>query len=36
MLVIALIYFMAQVFMFGAEFIRVPVRRRDSVSVTSS
>ncbi len=37
MLVIVLIYFfMAQVFLFGAEFIKVLARRRDSDSVTSS
>ena len=36
MLVIVPIYFMAQVFMFGAEFIKVLARRRDSDSVTSS
>ena len=36
MLVIVLVYFVAQIFMFGAEFIKVLARRRDPDLVASS
>jgi membrane protein len=36
MLLIVLVYFVAQIFMFGAEFIKVLARRREPDSVASS
>ena len=36
MLLIVLVYFVAQIFMFGAEFVKVLARRRERGSVTSS
>jgi len=36
MLLIVLVYFVAQIFMFGAEFIKVLARRRDPDLVASS